>query len=128
MRTNYVHRGEALAFVKKLPNECIDLCLTSPPYWGLRDYRVRGQLGLERNIEGYVRRLARILVEVNRVLRPAGSLYLNLGDTYVGSWGSASQQNSARRGRPRLNTWPRPGYAQFVARPPSSFRQQVKEK
>lgn len=128
MRTNYVHCGEALAFLKRLPDACVDLCLTSPPYWGLRDYGVRGQLGLERTIEGYVRRLVRIVDEARRVLRPTGSLYLNLGDTYVGSWGSASQQNQAVHQHKRLNSWPRPGYAHFVVRPPSSFQQRVREK
>jgi site-specific DNA-methyltransferase (cytosine-N4-specific) len=125
MRTDYIHQGEALAFLKKLPNACVDLCMTSPPYWALRDYGVRGQLGLERTIEGYVRRLVRILTELKRVLKPSGSLYLSLGDSYVGSWGSASQWGGARR---RLNSWPRPGYAHFVARPPTSYKQQVRRK
>src|SRR5437879_717856 len=106
MKSNYVHHGEALAFLKKLPSESIDLCMSSPPYFGLRDYGVPGQLGLERTIEGFVRRLVRVLREVRRVLKPGGSLYLNLGDTYVGSWGSASQQGTVRkdgRAKQRLN-------------------------
>ena len=68
-----------------LGNNSIDCCITSPPYWGLRDYGVVGQLGLEKTPEEYVLNLIKVLTEVKRVLKPSGTLWLNLGDSYAGS-------------------------------------------
>ncbi|MCI0673178.1 MAG: site-specific DNA-methyltransferase, partial [Myxococcaceae bacterium] len=58
-------------------------CVTSPPYWGLRDYGVEGQIGLEASLGDYVARLVEVFREVRRVLRPDGTLWLNLGDGYA---------------------------------------------
>jgi len=65
-----------------LPDESVHMVMTSPPYWNLRDYGVEGQLGLEETPEEFVENLAEVFDEVKRVLRPDGSLWLNLGDTY----------------------------------------------
>lgn len=78
------------------PDGCIDCCVTSPPYWGLRDYGVDGQLGLESTPEEYTARMVEVFAEVKRVLKPSGTLWLNLGDSYNGSfkgaWGKQDQQ------------------------------------
>lgn len=80
-------QGDALTVLKTLPNESVNCCVTSPPYWGLRDYGVDGQLGLERTPEEYVAKMLEVFREVRRVLRDDGTLWLNLGDSYNGSGG-----------------------------------------
>ncbi len=74
-----------------MPDESVNLCITSPPYYGLRDYGVKGQIGLEPDFTDYVRKLVRIFVELRRVLKNDGSFYLNLGDTYSHSGGAGGQ-------------------------------------
>jgi DNA modification methylase len=69
-------------YLKPLPNGCVQTCVTSPPYWGLRDYGVEGQLGLEPTPEEYIEKMVTIFREVRRVLRDDGTLWLNLGDSY----------------------------------------------
>jgi DNA modification methylase len=80
-----VIHGDALASLKALPDGCVRCCVTSPPYWGLRDYGVSGQLGLEATPELYVANLVAVMREVRRVLADDGTLWLNLGDSYVGN-------------------------------------------
>ncbi len=82
-----VLHGDALSALRTLPAESVHCCVTSPPYWGLRDYGVEGQLGLERTPEEFVARLVSILGEVRRVLRDDGTLWLNLGDSYARTGG-----------------------------------------
>ena len=74
--------GDALDVLKTLPNESVHCCVTSPPYWGLRDYGVDGQLGLEKTLEEYVNKLVNVFKEVKRVLRGDGTLWLNIGDSF----------------------------------------------
>ena len=68
--------------LKTLEPESVNCCVTSPPYWGLRNYGVDGQIGLEENLEEYIDRLVFVFREVRRVLRNDGTLWLNIGDTY----------------------------------------------
>jgi DNA modification methylase len=75
--------GNALAL--PLADESVHCCVTSPPYWGLRDYGNDAQIGLEQTPDEYVARLVAVFREVHRVLRDDGTLWLNLGDSYVGS-------------------------------------------
>jgi DNA modification methylase len=75
--------GDALVELRKLPDESVNCCVTSPPYWGLRDYGVPGQLGLEKTPEEYVARMVEVFREVRRALRKDGTLWLNLGDSYA---------------------------------------------
>lgn len=82
---NSIQQGNCLNLMQCLPDDSIDFCMTSPPYWGLRDYGVLGQFGLEANWQEYVEKSVRIYEEVKRVLKKEGSFYLNLGDTYAGS-------------------------------------------
>jgi len=78
-----VHQGDCLEVLRTLPDESIHCCVTSPPYWGLRDYGVDGQLGLESTPEEYVAKMVEVFREVKRVLRKDGTLWLNLGDSYT---------------------------------------------
>lgn len=74
--------GDAPEQLRLLPDASVNCCVTSPPYWGLRDYGVKGQLGLEKTPEEYVVRIVSVFQEVKRVLRDDGTLWLNLGDSY----------------------------------------------
>lgn len=76
-------QGESLEILKTLPDASVHCCVTSPPYWGLRDYGVDGQLGLEATPEEYVEKMVAVFREVKRVLRDDGTLWLNLGDSYM---------------------------------------------
>lgn len=82
---NKIYEGDCLTFLKQMPDNFIDCCVTSPPYYGLRDYGVDGQIGLEETPEQYVQKLVEIFREVKRVLKPEGTLWLNLGDSYNGN-------------------------------------------
>src|SRR5208282_4597680 len=86
-------QGDAFESLKTLKDQTIACCITSPPYWGLRDYGVKTQLGLENTPEEYVSRLVDVFREVKRVLRNDGTVWLNLGDSYAqgGSGGSSLQ-------------------------------------
>lgn len=90
--------GDALEVLRTLEAESVQCCVTSPPYWGLRDYGVIGQLGLESTPEEYVARMVEVFREVRRVLRPDGVLWLNLGDSYAGSWGAQSREHAGKHG------------------------------
>lgn len=83
--TNQIICGDCLEVMSQWPDGCIDCCVTSPPYWGLRDYGVAGQLGLEKTPEEYVEKMVAIFAEIKRVLKPEGTLWLNMGDSYANS-------------------------------------------
>lgn len=85
LRVNTVVEGDALEVLRTFPSDCVDMAITSPPYWALRDYEVQGQIGLEPTFELYVQHLCDVFDEVRRVLKPEGTCWLNLGDTYSGS-------------------------------------------
>jgi DNA modification methylase len=78
-----LYHGDVLTVLRDLPAESVDTCVTSPPYWGLRDYGQEGQLGLEPTPEEYVTRMVEVFREVRRVLAPHGTVWLNLGDSYA---------------------------------------------
>lgn len=78
-------QGNCLDVLKTLPDESVQCVVTSPPYWGLRNYEVEGQLGLEASPDLYVENLVFIFREIWRVLRKDGTVWLNLGDSYYGS-------------------------------------------
>lgn len=77
-----IYHGDALEVLRQMPDESVNCCVTSPPYWGLRDYGVEGQLGLERTPEEYIAKMVAVFAEVRRVLRSDGTLWLNCGDSY----------------------------------------------
>lgn len=74
--------GDALAVMRELPDRSIDCCVTSPPYFGLRDYGTPGQIGQEAELEEYAHALFYVVREIERVLADAGTFWLNLGDSY----------------------------------------------
>lgn len=78
-------QGDCRDLLKTLPASSVDCCVTSPPYFGLRDYGIDGQMGLEETPDDYVQQLVSLFDEVRRVLRDDGTLWLNLGDSYAGS-------------------------------------------
>jgi len=82
MDTNRIITGDCLNVLADLPRESVHSVMTSPPYWNLRDYDHDDQLGLEPDSDDYVQNIADVMDGVKRVLRPDGSLWLNLGDTY----------------------------------------------
>src|SRR5690554_4836246 len=84
-RMNQIIQGDVIEALRSLPEGFIHTCVTSPPYWGLRDYGVPGQIGLEPTPEEYVEKMVEVFREVRRVLRDDGTLWLNLGDSYANS-------------------------------------------
>lgn len=83
-----LYLGDCLDILPTLEAGSVHCCVTSPPYWGLRDYGTPGQLGLERSPDEYVAKLVQVFREVRRVLRDDGTLWLNLGDSYASGKGS----------------------------------------
>lgn len=84
-----IHTGDALKVLRKMPAESVHCVVTSPPYWGLRDYGVAGQYGLEPDPNTYLKRMVRVFREVRRVLRKDGTCWVNMGDSYAGNRGPA---------------------------------------
>jgi DNA modification methylase len=83
-----VYQGDNRETIKQIPASSVGCVVTSPPYFGLRDYGVEGQAGRENTLDGYVDNLVAVFREVRRVLRDDGVVWLNLGDSYSGSWGN----------------------------------------
>ena len=75
-----LYHGDALEVLRSLPAGCAQTCVTSPPYWGLRDYGADGQIGTEDRLGGYIARLVSVFNELRRVLRHDGTVWLNIGD------------------------------------------------
>lgn len=80
---NRILVGDVLDMLASLPDESVHCVVTSPPYWGLRDYGVAGQIGLEPTLDEYLARMVAVFREVRRVLRRDGTLWLNMGDSYA---------------------------------------------
>lgn len=89
--------GDAAEVVAGMPTGSVDCVVTSPPYWGLRDYRIAGQFGAESTVDLYVAHLVEVFGRVSRVLRPSGTVWLNLGDCFGGSWGNYVARGSVAR-------------------------------
>jgi DNA modification methylase len=82
MEINKIYQEPCLETLRKMPNEFIDCVITSPPYWQLRDYGYDGQWGLEPTFQEYLEHLWEMMDEIYRVLKPSGTVWINLGDTY----------------------------------------------
>ncbi len=87
---NKIYNESCLDTLNRIPDNYLDCVVTSPPYWGLRDYGVDGQLGLEKTPEEYVEKLVGIFHEIKRALKPIGTVWLNLGDSYWNNFGGGS--------------------------------------
>ncbi len=101
--------GDARERLKELPDQSVHTCVTSPPYFGLRDYGCEGQMGLEATPDEFVAGMVAVFAEVRRVLRDDGTLWVNIGDSYNAYNGGAGPSSSLSRGaqteaRPRLET------------------------
>jgi len=111
-----VHLSEALKFLKSLPDNCVSSVITSPPYFGQRDYGSDLQIGLESHPEHYINALTKIFHEAKRVLKKDGTLWLNLGDNYVGATSQhregGSQGKTSRYSRKHMNGIPTEGRGQ----------------
>jgi DNA modification methylase len=92
--------GDALTMLRTLPDASVHCCVTSPPYWGLRDYGQDDQLGLEATPDEYVARMVGVFGEVRRVLRDDGTLWLNLGDSYGNPSAGRNDTDHRADGRP----------------------------
>jgi DNA modification methylase len=101
LRREILH-GDVLEQLKTLPAESVDMCMTSPPYWALRDYGIEGQLGLEPTFTEYINKLVSVFDEVKRVLKKEGTCWVNLGDTFSSSTkqtGRNDAESELRQGR-----------------------------
>src|SRR6266704_3379033 len=95
-----LHQGHVADVLPTLPAESVNCVVTSPPYYGLRDYGVDGQIGLEASPAEYVETLRAVFAEVRRVLRPDGTLWLNLGESYSSGRGEMNVGFNERYGKP----------------------------
>jgi DNA modification methylase len=102
--------GSALACLRAMPADSVHCCVTSPPYYGLRDYGVSGQIGLEKSPDEYIAALVAVFREVRRVLRKDGTLWLNIGDSYASlgqSRGGPPSKHSTLRGNGHIGGGPK---------------------
>ena len=99
---NRILIGDALQRLRDLPDESVDMALTSPPYFRLRDYQVTGQLGLEPHVDDWVGQIDAVAGELRRVLKPGGTLWLNLGDSYSTHTSQGAQRKSLLLGPERV--------------------------
>ena len=86
-----IKHGDCRNVLATLPDQSVHCCVTSPPYFGLRDYGIAGQIGLEPTPDAYVTELVAVFADVRRVLRDDGTLWLNLGDSYNAYNGGAGR-------------------------------------
>ena len=94
-----IFEGDALTVLRRLPSATVQCAVTSPPYWGLRDYGIEGQIGHEQGMPQFINRLVTIFSEVKRVLKEDGVLWLNIGDGYTSGnrrWRAPDKKNPAR--------------------------------
>jgi DNA modification methylase len=90
-----IYQGDCRDVLAMMPSASVNCIVTSPPYFGLRDYGVDGQIGLEETPDGFVAEMTAVFREARRVLRDDGTLWLNLGDSYAGSWGAQGHRESS---------------------------------
>ena len=82
LETNIIHVGDNIFHLTNIPDNSVDMCVTSPPYYNLRDYKNSGQIGAENTVKDFVENLCKVFDEIYRVLKPTGSCWVNIGDTY----------------------------------------------
>jgi DNA modification methylase len=92
-------QGDSRRALSEIPNNTFQCCITSPPYWGLRDYGIAGQIGAESDPDTYIQDLVAVFREVRRTLRADGTLWLNIGDSYTSGdrrWRAPDKKNAGR--------------------------------
>ena len=82
LETNIIHVGDNIFHLTNIPDASVDMCVTSPPYYNLRDYKNSNQIGAENTVNDFVENLCKVFDEVKRILKPTGSCWVNIGDTY----------------------------------------------
>jgi DNA modification methylase len=98
-RNSLLIGGDSEKVLTALPDELFQTCITSPPYWSLRDYNIAGQIGLERSVTDYIDHLVNVFAEVRRTLRDDGTLWVNIGDSYTSggrTWRATDKKNPIR--------------------------------
>jgi len=96
---SHIIQGDSCKVLREVPDSVFRSCITSPPYWGLRDYGIPGQIGAETALPVYLDELVAVFREVRRTLTPDGTLWLNIGDTYTSgnrTWRDTDKKNQAR--------------------------------
>jgi site-specific DNA-methyltransferase (adenine-specific) len=99
LRDSILFEGDALTVLQRLPSNSVQCAVTSPPYWGLRDYDIPDQIGLEPTLPQFINRLRTVFTELRRVLREDGIFWLNIGDGYTSGnrgWRAPDKKNPAR--------------------------------
>lgn len=107
LKESLIVESDALLALQKLPSESVQCIVTSPPYWGLRDYGIEGQIGLEKNLQQYINKLVSVFSEAKRVLKNDGVFWLNIGDGYTSGnrgYRAPDKKNPARAMNVRPNT------------------------
>ena len=89
-----IYHGDSLDVLSRMDSGTVHCCVTSPPFWGLRDYGADGQMGLESTPDEYVAKMVAVFAEVRRVLRDDGTLWLNVGDSYAAQGGDHAKSNA----------------------------------
>ena len=82
LETNIIHVGDNIFHLTNIPDASVDMCVTSPPYYNLRDYKNSSQIGAENTVSDFVENLCKVFDEVKRILKPTGSCWVSIGDTY----------------------------------------------
>lgn len=103
--TSCLVTGDSREVLKACPSSIFQTCITSPPYWSLRNYHIEGQIGLESSLDEYIANLVMVFEEVRRVLKEDGTLWLNIGDSYTSggrTWRAPDKKNPVRA----MNTRP----------------------
>lgn len=96
--TNKILQGDSREVLKRLPAETFHTCVTSPPYYGLRNYGVNGQIGIEKEPQLYIKQLVEVFREVRRVLKDDGTLWVNIGDSFAATGGAHNGRSDNQRG------------------------------
>ncbi len=109
-------QGDCCERLRELPDASVHCVVTSPPYWGLRDYGMAGQIGLEKSIHDYIASIVSVFSEVFRVLRDDGTLWLNLGDSYASTGGHSDKSCNDRRGEWNIGNRPEHNHREFRVR------------
>ena len=107
LRESCLIEGDVSAVLSRIPDDSVQCVVTSPPYWGLRDYGITGQIGLEETLPEYLNRLVSIFAEVRRVLKPDGTFWLNIGDGFTSGnrgYRAPDKKNPARAMNVRPDT------------------------
>src|SRR3990167_4221203 len=113
MEINKIIHGDSMEVLKTLPDESVDCIITSPPYYGLRDYSVDGQIGLEKTLDEYLTKMLAITAELKLVLKKTGTLWWNHGDSYGTGSGAGIRdgKQATNRGTQTNENWQKKGKA-----------------